>query len=95
MEPVKDYKGATVAKFIFEHVLTQFGCPKILMSDHGTVLVAWELPKDSQFPSVSQDLPDPAKYALLWVTRDVQQIKESKIFWILMEMNIWMGINCK
>ena len=33
---MKDYTSATTAKFLFEHVLTQFGCPKILMSDHGT-----------------------------------------------------------
>jgi len=27
---------STVAKFLFEYVLTWFGCPKILMSDRGT-----------------------------------------------------------
>lgn len=32
---MKDYTGETTAKFLFEYVLTQFGCPKILMSDHG------------------------------------------------------------
>ena len=35
-QPVKDFMAATAAKFLFEHVLTQFGCPKILMSDCGT-----------------------------------------------------------
>lgn len=59
------------------------------------VLVAWELPKYSQFPSITSNLPKAAKYASLWVTRDAQQIRESKIFWVLMEMNIRMGINCK
>jgi len=33
---VKDCTSATVAKFIFEYVLTRFGCLKILMSDRGT-----------------------------------------------------------
>jgi len=33
---VKDCTGATAAKFLFEHVPTRFGCPKILMSDRGT-----------------------------------------------------------
>lgn len=33
---VKDYTGMTAAKFLFEHVLMQFGCPKILMSDRNT-----------------------------------------------------------
>jgi len=32
---VKDYTGATAANFIFEYVLTRFGCRKILISDHG------------------------------------------------------------
>eukprot|EP00253_Pinus_taeda_P035456 PITA_35456 len=35
-QPVKDYTGVTAIKFLFEYVLTQFGCPKILMSDRGT-----------------------------------------------------------
>lgn len=33
-QPVKDCTTATTAKFSFENVLTWFGCPKILMSDH-------------------------------------------------------------
>lgn len=33
---VKDCTGATTTKFLFEHVLTRFGCPRILMSDRGT-----------------------------------------------------------
>jgi len=35
-QSVKDYTSATTVKFLFEYVLTQFGCPNILMSDHGT-----------------------------------------------------------
>jgi len=34
-QPVKDCMGATIAKFLFEYVLMQFGCPKILMRDRG------------------------------------------------------------
>ena len=33
---MKDYIGMTTANFLFEYVLTRFGCPKVLMSDHGT-----------------------------------------------------------
>jgi len=33
---VKDCTGMTAAKFLFEHVLTRFGCSKILMSDCNT-----------------------------------------------------------
>jgi len=32
---VKDCIGMTAVKFLFEHVLMRFGCPKILMSDCG------------------------------------------------------------
>lgn len=35
-QPVKDCTTATATKFLFEYVLTQFGCPKILMSDRDT-----------------------------------------------------------
>lgn len=59
------------------------------------VLVAWELPEDSQFHSVTPDLLEAVKYASLWVTKDAQRIRERKIFWVLMERNIWMGINRK
>ena len=57
------------------------------------VLVAWELPKDSQFRSIAQDLLEAVKCASLWETKEAQQIKERKIFWVLMEMSIGMGIN--
>ena len=59
------------------------------------VLVAWELPEDNQFPSITLDLPEAAKYASLWATKDANRICDSKIFWVFMEMNIRMGINHK
>jgi len=59
------------------------------------VLVAWELPEDSQFRPVAPDLLDAAMFASLWVTKDPQWIKDSKIFWILMKMSIHMAINRK
>lgn len=59
------------------------------------VLVAWELLEEIQFPSVVPNLPKAAKYAFLWVTKDAQCIKDSTIFWILMEMKICMAINHK
>jgi transposase InsO family protein len=33
---VKDPSAATAARFIFDDIITRFGCPKILMSDQGT-----------------------------------------------------------
>ena len=51
-------------------------------------LVTGELPEDSQFPSIEQDLPELEKYASLWATEDTNQIHETKIFWVLMEASI-------
>lgn len=59
------------------------------------VLVAWELLEDGQFPSIALDLPEAMKNALLWETKEAQRIKDIKIYWILMEMNIHMAINHK
>ena len=33
--PIKDYSATTTTQFIFENILTRFGCPRILMSDWG------------------------------------------------------------
>jgi transposase InsO family protein len=33
---VKDCSAATTMRFIFDDIITRFGCPKILMSDQGT-----------------------------------------------------------
>ena len=59
------------------------------------VLVAWEFLEESQFPIIMEDLPNAVKYTSLWETRDAQRIREIKIFWVLMEMRIRMGINHK
>lgn len=59
------------------------------------VLVTWELPKDSQFPLIASDLPEVAKFASLWATKDLKRFKESKIFWVLMEASIHAAINHK
>ena len=36
VKPVKDCNLATTTQFIFENIITRFGCPIILMSDQGT-----------------------------------------------------------
>jgi len=35
-QPMKDFTRVTSTNFLFEYVLTRFGCPKVLMSDWGT-----------------------------------------------------------
>ena len=37
--PVKDCTGVIAKKFLFENMVTRFGCPKILLSDQGTHFV--------------------------------------------------------
>ena len=37
--PVIDCTTAMAARFIFENIMTQFGCPRILMSDQGSHFV--------------------------------------------------------
>ena len=59
------------------------------------MLVEWELPEDSQFPSVAPNQPEAVKYTSLWVTKDPQWVNDRKIFWTLMEMNVHMAINHK
>lgn len=59
------------------------------------VLVAWEFLEDNQFQTIAKDIMEAMKYALLWETKDAQRIRENKIFWVFMEMNIRMWINCK
>jgi len=59
------------------------------------VLVAGELPEDSQFPIIDRDLLEAPKYTLLWATKDAKRIHDSKIFWVFMKMNLRMGINTK
>jgi hypothetical protein len=34
--PVKDCNAETTSHFLFEQVITRFGCPRILMRDQGT-----------------------------------------------------------
>jgi transposase InsO family protein len=34
--PVKDCCAKATTHFLFEHMITRFGCPRILMSDQGT-----------------------------------------------------------
>ena len=59
------------------------------------MLVAREFLKNSQFPIIGRDLPKAAKYASLWATKDATRIHDSKIFWVFMEMNLRIWINCK
>ena len=57
------------------------------------MLIAGELLEDSQFPIIDRDLLEAAKYAPLWATKDAKRIHVIKVFWVLMEVSIWMWIN--
>ena len=57
------------------------------------LLVAGELLGDSQFQSIEHDLLEATKYTSLWATKDVKWIRNTKIFWVLMEASIRMWIN--
>lgn len=35
-QPIRDCDTKTATKFIFEYILSIFGCPNILMSDQGS-----------------------------------------------------------
>ena len=35
-QPLKDCNEKNAMKFVFEYILSRFGCPKILMSDQGS-----------------------------------------------------------
>ena len=59
------------------------------------VLVAWDFPKDSQFPPMEKDLLEAEKFTSLWDTKDVVQVMERKVFWVLMEASIRISINQK
>jgi len=57
------------------------------------LLVVGELSEDSQFPHIDRELPEAAKYTSLWASKDAKRIGNIKIFWLLMEVSIWMWIN--
>ena len=59
------------------------------------VLVAGELPKDSQFPIIDRDPVEVTKYASLWAMKDAKRIRDNKIFLVFVEMNLRMWINHK
>lgn len=80
-----NYREAQELRNMFHYVW-------LLMS---IVLIEWELLEDIQFPSIVPDLKKAMKYASMWVTKDMKCIKDSKIFWILLEMNIFVAINHK
>ena len=57
------------------------------------VLVAWELLEDKQFHLIETDLREVAMFAYLWATKDTLRVRETKVFWVLMEASIRVAIN--
>ena len=56
-------------------------------------MVTWELSEDSQFPLLEEGLPEEAKFASMWATKDPARVTETKIFQVLMESSLRMAIN--
>lgn len=52
------------------------------------LLVAGELPEDSQFPSIEDDMSEAARYTSLWATQDLKRIHETKVLWVFIEVSI-------
>jgi len=59
------------------------------------VLIPGELLEGSHFPSIDRELLEATKYAFLWAKKEMKRIHDSKIFWVLMEMNIHRWLNWK
>lgn len=57
------------------------------------VLVVWKLQDDSKFPLLEEELPEAVQFASLWSTKDAMRIAKTKIFWVLIEMDLRMAIN--
>ena len=75
---VKDCTADTAARFIFEHILTRFGCPNILMNDRGTKFV------NETIEAFDRGISDPLleEYPLSptrkWCSRSFQQDSGSR-----------------
>jgi len=52
------------------------------------LLIVRELLEDNQFANLDGELPEAVKYASLWPTKDSKCICDTKIFQLLMDMNI-------
>jgi len=51
-------------------------------------VIAWRLPEDSQFPPQDAYLPEATKFTSLCVTKDPERVMETKIFWVLVEIDL-------
>eukprot|EP00253_Pinus_taeda_P018473 PITA_18473 len=81
-QPVKDCTAAMTMKFLFEHVLTRFGCPKILMSDRGTNFLNETISAlTEEFQRSDWDLRIPT---VLWVYRTTcKKLMGHTPFWLI------------
>lgn len=56
-------------------------------------LVAWRLLEDSQLTPKDVDLPEAMMFASLWRTKDLERVMETKLFWVLIEMDLYTVIS--
>ena len=72
---VQDCSKDIAAKFIFENIITQFGCPKSLTNDQGAHFISNTYRRISNQASQEQSLPPTGQ----WNSRSLQQDSRKRI----------------
>jgi len=49
--------------------------------------------EESEFPNVDRDVHEAAQYASLWAYKELTQVTEKKMLWVLFEMDLHRVIN--
>jgi hypothetical protein len=72
---VKNCSATTTARFIFEDIITRFGCTKILMSDQGTHFIK------KTVEALTEDLQSTIRRVHLTIHKKKKRLKHSTRSW--------------